>query len=138
MIAPATAQLELVRVIEILSPLLTGSVATIAFFAGWFAHRQRRLRQMRRLLAAHERGNALASTRLADVRRQAALLANENSMLRKEIVYQETRSRRAHSPRAPTVEPVILRTPIETIPDGLEPVDDAGFPDTQPWESGSA
>jgi hypothetical protein len=137
MIAPATAQPKLACVIEILPPLLTGSLATIAFFAGWFAHRQRHLGQMSRLLATHERWNGLASARLADVRRQAALLTNENSMLRSEIVHQQARWRRAHSPRAPMVEPAILRTPVEATPNWQRPVDDGGFPDTQPWEPGS-
>jgi len=135
---PAVAQLKLVFVSEALSQWLTGSVAAIAFFAGWFARRQQYLGLMSKLRADHERRNGLILVRLAEARRQAASAMNENSMLKSEIAHQRARLLRANSLRAPLVESAVLRTPMERAPDRRQQEATTGFQDTQPWEAGSA
>jgi hypothetical protein len=122
---------------ESLLPLLTGGLATIAFIAGWLAHRQRHLRLMNRVRVNHERQSGLILARLTDARRQATLLRNEKSLLMRELVHQRARWNRADVPRAPEVEPPALRTSIEVTSDWRPPDDESGFPDTQPWEPGS-
>lgn len=119
---------------ESLLPLLTGGLATIAFIAGWFAHRQRHLRLMNRAHVNHERQNGLILARLTDARRQATLLRNEKSLLMRELVHQRARWNRADVPRAAELGPAALRTPVEVTSDWRPPDDESGFPDTQPWE----
>jgi hypothetical protein len=114
--------------------LLTGGLATIAFIAGWLAHRQRHLRLMNRVHVNHERQGGLMLGRLADARRQATLLRNENSLLIREVAHQRARLNRANALRVPAVEPAAVRTSVEATSDWRPPDDESGFPDTQPWE----
>lgn len=137
-VAPAIAQPTLVCVSETPSSLLTGLLTTIAFIAGWFAHRQRHLGLMRSLLSKHARQSALTLSRLADSRRQAASQKNEILMLKREIVQQQARWLRAQAPRAPAMEHAVLRTPVELTPDWRQPEGESGFPDTQPWDPKSS
>ena len=119
---------------ESLLPLLTGGLATIAFIAGWLAHRQRHLRLMNSVHVNHERQSGLMLARLADARRQAALLRNEKTLLMRELVHQRAKSNRADVPRVPAPALAALRASVEATSDWLPPDDESGFPDTQPLE----
>lgn len=123
---------------ETLFPLLTGSLAASAFFAGWFTCRRRYLGLMRKLCADHERRDGLMLGRLAAARRQVASMVNENSMLKSEIARQRARLLRAHPLKEPLVEPTSFRTPVERTPDWRQPDGATGFQDTQPWAPGSS
>lgn len=137
-VAPAIAQQTLVCVSETLSPLLTGLLTTVAFIAGWFAHRQQHLGLVRSLLSKHERQSALTLSRLADSRRHAASQKGEILMLKREIVQQQARWFRVQPPRAPAMEHAVLRAPVELTPDWPLAAVESGFPDTQPWDPKSS
>ena len=119
---------------ESLLPLLAGGLATIAFIAGWLAHRRRHLGLMNRVHVNHERQSGLMLARLADARRQATLLRSEKSLLMRELVHQRARWNRPDVPRVPAVGAATLRRSIDVISDWLPPDDESGFADTQPLE----
>jgi hypothetical protein len=137
-VAPAITQLRLDCVSETPSSLLTGLLTTVAFIAGWCAHRQQHLGLVRSLLSKHERQSALILSRLADSRRQAASQKNEISMLKREVVQQQARWLRAQAPRVPAMEHAVLRTSVELPPGCPQPEGESGFPDTQPWDPKSS